>query len=1030
MSYNKGNSNIHTLSDQQQPKSGPVRGSGEAIQSANSPSTQSTGNIDNISDGRSRLHRGIQPIRNVQQAVITANIQHAQGIEFTQNSSDGISQAMFAKKFSFNGPVRYSTYFIPSRMTRQSYAICVGMVLMSMYCIDNTSIYSDDGDAIPNWISSLSTLEFEKKHNSSTEIARQAPGSGAWFLESPQFIQWEDGTNNRLWCYGIPGVGKTILASIIVNHLKQNTFSSNAICIYAYFDHRDQNRHNVKSLLSSFLFQITQRRHWASPDIKQLYFDWKRSETVPTVDELFKIVNAQLRQYTRVFMVLDALDEWCGNSAEESTLDELLDLLGRLPSDLKFLFTSRNDRDIELKMQASDKIEIIARDEDIGAYIQRRIDRHTELSGIVKKGIDKDDQFATNMVDKIVNRSQGMFLLAQQHMNFLASKGTLEDLKIGLNNLPQGCHELYQRSLARINRQNDFKRTLAINVLMWLMFAERALTISELIHAVSIQVGDKALPEDRFPTPETLISACTGLVQIDETTKEVRLAHSTAEEYLQHTASNIFENAAAKMAEICLVYCSFGEFNEECDSEAEPLARYPFLTYAANHWGHHFAAGQMRKQTYALALEFLKSSTKVMTSFQFMRDSQFQSTEYITGLHVAAYFGADNLAKHLLHHGFKVNEQTSLDETPLHWAITHRKISCMHVLLNAGADSNTPDFAGRTPLHRAIRNNDTQSVEILLSFPQKPNLDLEDKQGWTALRWAARYGMVGIVHKLVRKGAALDAEDKVAWTALRWAASCGHGEIVRLLLEHGAAHGPFGSDRWTVLGWAAQAGLEEIISLLLLRRQQVDVNAADGEGFTALRGAVDYNQEMAAWLLLRQGNADINKADNRGFTPLHAAVQKWDENRDRTLVWMLLHHEGVLVNTVTKHGFTPLHIAATNGLDEVVWLLLRKGADLMRRDNSGRTALHCAVTGGHVQISRMLSQHAKDIVNVSDDQGQTALHVAASTGAGEMVACLVEQGVDIGLEDRDGWTALNRAISQGYDDIVSELRRNGAKGEV
>ncbi len=50
-------------------------------------------------------------------------------------------------------------------------------------------------------------------------IRRQQPGTGQWFLASPEYQAWRDGDKQVLFCPGIPGVGKIIITAIIINNL-------------------------------------------------------------------------------------------------------------------------------------------------------------------------------------------------------------------------------------------------------------------------------------------------------------------------------------------------------------------------------------------------------------------------------------------------------------------------------------------------------------------------------------------------------------------------------------------------------------------------------------------------------------------------------------------------------------------------------------------------------------------------------------------------------------------------------------------
>lgn len=89
--------------------------------------------------------------------------------------------------------------------------------------------------------------------------------------------------------------------------------------------------------------------------------------------------------------------------------------------------------------------------------------------------------------------------------------------------------------------------------------------------------------------------------------------------------------------------------------------------------------------------------------------------------------------------------------------------------------------------------------------------------------------------------------------------------------------------------------------------------------------------------------------------------------------------EGIAVNvkadTFLEEGWTPLHYAAFGGRDEVVKLLLERGASVDARSQAGTTALHEAAWGGHAQIAELLIANGAD-VNARDSRGQTPLDMA------------------------------------------------------
>lgn len=108
-------------------------------------------------------------------------------------------------------------------------------------------------------------------------------------------------------------------------------------------------------------------------------------------------------------------------------------------------------------------------------------------------------------------------------------------------NHPQQRHNAletaYDGAIERINNQTSNKRIWARRLLAWVFHARRLLTPKELIHALSVRIGDHGLNEENFVSLPEVVSLCAGLVMIDEKSTVVRLVHYTTKEYLTHRSS-------------------------------------------------------------------------------------------------------------------------------------------------------------------------------------------------------------------------------------------------------------------------------------------------------------------------------------------------------------------------------------------------------------------------------------------------------------------------------------------------------------
>jgi len=144
-------------------------------------------------------------------------------------------------------------------------------------------------------------------------------------------------------------------------------------------------------------------------------------------------------------------------------------------------------------------------------------------------------------------------------------------------------------------------------------------------------------------------------------------------------------------------------------------------------------------------------------------------------------------------------------------------------------------------LFSEIIGDDTVPVEALLA--KGADVNAKDKDGMTALVFAAKFGCTEILKTLLSKGADVNAKDKDGVTALLYAAMLGrkysskredYSEIAKILLDNGAdVNATTIEDEWTALMYAAMNGNAKITEALLARG--ADVNMKSKDGFTALR---------------------------------------------------------------------------------------------------------------------------------------------------------------------------------------------------
>lgn len=294
-----------------------------------------------------------------------------------------------------------------------------------------------------------------------------------------------------------------------------------------------------------------------------------------------------------------------------------------------------------------------------------------------------------------------------------------------------------------------------------------------------------------------------------------------------------------------------------------------------------------------------------------------------------------------------------------------------------------------------------------------------------ALIKAADKGDSEVVEALLDTGTDINARDEQNQTALHKAASRGHTLMVKLLLERGA-----------------------------------DVNAKNLFGQTPLLAPL-YRGSLDAVRALLGAGADVDaRSGFAGQTPLLAV------SNGRTKVVEALLEKGADVNAKGEaYHETALMLAAIAGNTATVKALLEKGADVKAASINGWTAMIMAEALNHTEVAKLLQKagapreatlallpieaylprylvvNAKKRRRLSSQAalallsrgaevkaaGETALLFAAMRGDVKAVSALLDNGADVNVRHKDGWSGLLLAAVNGHSPVVQVLLDKGAK---
>lgn len=244
-------------------------------------------------------------------------------------------------------------------------------------------------------------------HNAARK--KHEPGTGDWLLNLKEFGAWKNGEGGILWLYGIPGAGKTVLSSTVVEHLRgQEKVEGRprAKIAYYYFDFNDHGKQTAQGCIQSLVRQLFELSDKVSEELRSLY-DENRHGT-PSLEKLIEVLVAMLNDGPPNFIIIDALDE-CRETEEERERQAFYEALEEIKSNseghYKFFIASRPEPDI--KRELSDlgvtevNVEKILVDEDIRSHVRALLPKEPRFKKwpeAVKKEIE----------DTLVNQSNGM----------------------------------------------------------------------------------------------------------------------------------------------------------------------------------------------------------------------------------------------------------------------------------------------------------------------------------------------------------------------------------------------------------------------------------------------------------------------------------------------------------------------------------------------------------------------------------------------------------------------------------------------
>ncbi|XP_078693591.1 uncharacterized protein LOC144922996 isoform X3 [Branchiostoma floridae x Branchiostoma belcheri] len=406
------------------------------------------------------------------------------------------------------------------------------------------------------------------------------------------------------------------------------------------------------------------------------------------------------------------------------------------------------------------------------------------------------------------------------------------------------------------------------------------------------------------------------------------------------------------------------------------------------------------------------------------RMSDYKETG-VTPLMIAVRENKLVVAERLLELGANLNDRAKDGRTVMHFAAASAKDEVVKLLIAKKADATIPGGQKeQLPLHTAATrpSGAINVVQMLLKVSGKEGRLVQDKEGNIPIFLSTEAGNFAVCKELLsqytEQQVNMQRKDNGDYL-LHMACRRKDQELAKLFLDNGANVNAQNEEGHTALHIAAFEGDEAMIKYL--QTAKADANIVDKLDRSPLHISAEKGQTNVVEVLVDKFKASVLARTKDGSTLMHIASQCGHPETALTFL-----KKGVPLHMPNKAGAVCLHAAAKRGHTAVVKALLQKGAVVDARTKDNYTALHIAVQFCKPMVVQTLLGFGAQVGIRGGKNLETPLHIAARVKEGDKVAeMLLKSGAEVNAPQEDGETALHIAARHGNIKMMQALMEDG-----
>ncbi|KAJ4057597.1 hypothetical protein NW760_000412 [Fusarium oxysporum] len=363
--------------------------------------------------------------------------------------------------------------------------------------------------------------------------------TGLWLTQGPDFDFWYSTPGSRLWCSGIPGAGKSVLAVAMIEECLQRNAQDTRKAVACFFcTYKNESSQHSTTILSSLCMQLAMQSESAFQILQEYHdqlFSGRDLSARPTAKTLAQKLHLICACFTRNYIIVDGLDE-CDHrvAANVECLAKLSLLQGY---DVINMALSSRDEIIIRQHLKNDfpHVEIEAHTEDLQLYFASELSER-----IASKQLRLRDQSLKDLImTRLVGEAKGMFRWVACQLDYMCELPTDRARREALSKLPPSLYATYDRILLRIGGYDDTVKRLVKKAILMLATSFVSLSFEEICEAISLEEDATTLEDDEIVEEEELLRWCSSLVRVSKSGSfnggktRIQFAHFTVKEYLR-----------------------------------------------------------------------------------------------------------------------------------------------------------------------------------------------------------------------------------------------------------------------------------------------------------------------------------------------------------------------------------------------------------------------------------------------------------------------------------------------------------------